>query len=66
MAEAHFHLIQSGDSPNEDVMRCEAIGCGFRFKDSNRNVRLAAAYRHLADVLDNQKEQDGISSTRTR
>lgn len=60
--EAHFHLIQSGDSPNQDVMRCEAHGCPFRVKSPDRNTRLAASYRHLADVLDYQKEQDGISA----
>ena len=60
--EAHFHLVQSGDPPNQDVMRCEAAGCSFRFKSPDRHERLAASYRHLADVLDNQKEQDGISA----
>jgi len=58
MTEAHFHLVQSGDSPNQNTMRCEASGCGFRVTDPDRTSRMIAAYHHIAEVMANQKEQD--------
>ena len=44
------HLIQDGDSPAETTAVC-SMG-DFRFKHPDRRKRLAACYRHLADVMD--------------
>lgn len=52
------HQVDLGDSPNPDLAKCMARGCKFSFRHPNRNVRLAAAYRHIADLLDPPKETD--------
>lgn len=54
----NHHLIESGDQPHEDTAVCKAEGCGFRIKHPDRNVRMAASYRHIADLLDPPKEKN--------
>lgn len=57
MAAVH-HLIDLGDPPNTDLAKCMAPGCKFSFRHPERNVRLAASHRHIADLLDPPKETE--------
>lgn len=56
MLLSNFHLVEAGDQPFEDLAECKSRGCGWKFQHKDRNIRMAACYRHLADVYENQSK----------
>lgn len=53
MAKVKHHNVDIGDDRLHVLAQCS---CGWSFKSPKRNLRLAAAHRHVADSLE---EHDG-------
>jgi hypothetical protein len=50
---AEHHNVDIGDDHNYVLAQCS---CGWRQKNAKRHLRLASAYRHLAEVLEGEGE----------
>jgi len=51
MANYYTHTVDIGDDYSGVECRCLATGCNWRFKSESRHERLAASYKHIADIV---------------